>query len=96
MRLLGLNIRSADFSSPSALSPSPYHAVFVSMSSLDEIEAAAESLSPERKQELLLFLAARIRASGARPPAPRKFCREQVGLWIAEDEADMKRFPEGR
>lgn len=62
------------------------------MSTLAEIEAAAEALPPEQKQELLLFLAARLRAQGARLPEPRKFSREQMAGWIAEDEADLQRF----
>jgi hypothetical protein len=37
------------------------------MSTLAEIEAAAEALSAEEKQELLRFLATRLR--GQRPPA---------------------------
>lgn len=65
------------------------------MSSLAEIEAAADALPPEEKQQLLLFLAARLRAQGARMPEPRKFSREQMASWIAEDEADMRRFQEG-
>jgi len=35
------------------------------MSTLTEIETAADALSAEQKQELFLFLAARLRASGA-------------------------------
>jgi hypothetical protein len=66
------------------------------MSTLAEIEAAAESLSPEQKQELLLFLATRLRAQGIRAPAPRKFSREQMNAWIKEDEADMNGFREGK
>jgi hypothetical protein len=66
------------------------------MSNLAEIEAAADALPPEQKQELLLFLAARLRAQGARMPEPRKFSREQVTAWIAQDEADMQRFREGK
>jgi hypothetical protein len=65
------------------------------MSTLAEIEAAAEALSAEQKQELLLFLAARLRATGPGLPEPRKFSREQVETWIAEDENDMRRFREG-
>lgn len=65
------------------------------MSSLAEIEAAADALPPEEKQQLLLFLAARLRAQGAGMPEPRKFSREQMASWIAEDEADMRRFQEG-
>jgi len=34
------------------------------MSTLKEIEAAADALPPAQKQELLLFLAARLRAQG--------------------------------
>ena len=66
------------------------------MSTLAEIEAATEALTAEQKQELLLFLAARLRAGGAKLPPPRKFSREQMTAWIAEDEADMRRFREGR
>ena len=65
------------------------------MSTLAEIEAAVEALSPEQKQELILFLVARLRADGAKLPPPRKFSREQMGAWIAEDEADMERFRRG-
>ena len=65
------------------------------MSNLAEIEAAADALPPEEKQELMLFLAARLRAQGAQMPQPRKFSREQTAGWIAEDEADMQRFREG-
>ncbi len=65
------------------------------MSTLAEIEAAADALAPEQKQELLLFLAARLRAQGAKPPEPRRFSREQIGRWVAQDEVDMQRFREG-
>ncbi len=66
------------------------------MSTLAQIEAAAEQLPPEQKQELLLFLATRLRSERAALPEPRKFSREQMAAWIAEDEADMRRFREGR
>jgi hypothetical protein len=68
----------------------------VGVSKLEEIEAAAEALPPEEKQQLLLFLAARLRTEGARMPEPRKFPREQMAGWIAEDEADLRRFREGK
>ena len=64
------------------------------MSTLPEIEIAAAALPPEQKQELMLFLAARLRAEGAKLPAPRQFSREEIAGWIAEDEADMQRFRE--
>jgi hypothetical protein len=62
------------------------------MSKLAEIEQAADSLPPEQKQELMLFLAARLRAGGARMPEPRKYSREQIQTWLAEDEAELRRF----
>ena len=65
------------------------------MSTLTEIETAADALPAEEKQQLLLFLAARLRAPGARPPEPRKFSKEQMAAWIAEDEDDMRRLREG-
>ncbi|MFN0133732.1 MAG: hypothetical protein ACKVW3_14535 [Phycisphaerales bacterium] len=65
------------------------------MSTLREIEAAADALPPAQKQELLLFLAARLRAEAGQLPAPRKFSRERMNAWIAEDDADMKRVRGG-
>jgi hypothetical protein len=66
------------------------------VSKLDEIEAAVEGLALEEKQELMLFLATRMRAQGAHMPEPRKFSRDQMAGWIAEDEADMRRFQQGQ
>ena len=63
-----------------------------SMSTLAEIEAAADALAAAEKQELLLFLAARLRGESGPLPAPRKFPREQLDAWIAEDDADMQRL----
>ena len=65
------------------------------MSTLAEIEAATDSLPPEQRQELFLFLAARMRGAGEVPP-PRDFSREQMEAWIADDEEGMRRFREGR
>jgi hypothetical protein len=64
------------------------------MTTLVDIETAADALSPEQKEELLLFLAVRLRAQRARLPEPRQFSREQIAVWIAEDEAEMQRFSE--
>lgn len=65
------------------------------MTTLAEIEAAADALSADQKQQLLLFLASRLRAQGIPLPPPRKFSRDQITDWIAQDEADMRRFREG-
>jgi len=69
-----------------------YHA---EMSTLTEIEEAAAKLSPEQKRELLLFLAARLRADGATIPPPLKYSREEMDSWIARDEVDMEEFRRG-
>ena len=63
------------------------------MSTLPEIEAAADALPEEQKQELFLFLAARLRGAGKLPP-PRSFTREQIEAWIADDEEQMRRLRE--
>lgn len=63
------------------------------MSTLAEIEAAVDSLPSEQKQELFLFLAARLRGAG-QLPTPREFSREQIEAWIADDEEGMRRFRE--
>jgi len=65
------------------------------MSTLMEIEAAADRLPAEEKQELILFLAARLRAAGAELPPPRSFSKEQIEQWIAEDEEGYRRFVAG-
>ena len=69
---------------------------FPVMSTLAEIEVAADRLLPEEKQELLLFLATRLRAQRETLPEPRKFSKEEMEGWIAEDEADMRRLREGK
>lgn len=66
------------------------------MSTLVEIEQAAAALPPEQKQELMLFLGARLRAERAQLPEPRQFSREKIQSWISEDEADLQRFREGK
>jgi len=64
----------------------------LSMSRLTDIESAIDGLGPDDQQHLLLFLAARLRAHGGRLPAPRRFPPDQMKAWVAEDEADMRRF----
>ena len=58
------------------------------MSTLAEIEAAAAKLPSEEKQELLLFLAVRLRGERGAMPEPRKFTKDEMEAWIAEDEAE--------
>lgn len=63
---------------------------------LADIERAADALPPEQKQELILFLAARLRPSGARTAVPRIYSPEELAAMIAEDEADMESFRRGQ
>lgn len=62
------------------------------MSTLTEIETAADTLPAEQQQELLLFLATRLHAANGALPPPRDIPREQLDRWIAEDEAGHQRF----
>jgi len=62
------------------------------MTKLAEIEAAADALPQEEKQELLRFLAMRLHAGREELPPPREFMREQLDKWIAEDEAGYRDF----
>ena len=62
------------------------------MSTLIEIETAADALPVEQKEQLLLFLASRLRAAGAELPEPRQFSTDEIAGWIAEDEADMQQI----
>jgi len=65
------------------------------MSALTEIEIAADSLSPEEKEELLRFLAMRLRKE--RPqPAARIYSDEEVASMLAGDEADGERLRQSR
>jgi transposase len=59
-------------------------------------EVLTRTIGRVSKVGLMLFLAARLRAQGARMPEARTFSREQMAGWIAEDEADMLRFREGQ
>ncbi len=62
------------------------------VSTLAEIETAADALSAIEKQQLMLYLAARLQAQGAPLPDTPEFAREKLGDWMAEDEAAMRRF----
>jgi hypothetical protein len=64
------------------------------MSTLAEIETAADSLPVEQKEELLRFLAMRLRKERSLPK-PRIYSEEELATMIAEDEADGERFRRG-
>ena len=62
------------------------------MSTLAEIETAIDGLPVNQKQELMLFLATRLRAGRSEMPPLRQFTMAQMQSWIAEDEAEMEDF----
>ncbi len=65
------------------------------MSTHAEIETAADALPSAEKEELLRFLARRLRKARARPQ-PRIDSDEKLAAMIAEDEAGGERFRQGR
>ena len=65
------------------------------MSSLAEIESAADSLSNEEKEKLLRFLALRLRKERA-ALKPRVYSEEELSTMVAEDDADGERFRQAR
>jgi hypothetical protein len=70
-------------------------AIFPHVSTVQEIEAAADLLPVEQKEELLRFLAMRLRKERAQPQ-PRIYSSEELAAMLAEDEADGERFRQGR
>jgi len=64
------------------------------MSTLVEIENAADSLSSEEKEELLRFLAMRLRGNRSLPK-PRIYSDEELSIMLAEDKADGELFRQG-
>lgn len=61
------------------------------MSTLAEIEDAADSLSDEEKEALLRFLAMRLRKERALQE-PRVYTDGELAAMLAEDEADGERL----
>ncbi|MBV9657694.1 MAG: hypothetical protein JO295_06250 [Verrucomicrobia bacterium] len=61
------------------------------MSTLAEIEAAADALPSKEKEALLRFLAIRLRKERILPPT-RLYSDEEVAAMLAEDEADGERL----
>jgi hypothetical protein len=65
------------------------------MSTLAEIETAADALSTEEKEELLRFLAMRLRKERTLPK-PRIYSEDELAAMMAEDESDGREFRQGR
>lgn len=63
------------------------------MTTLREIESAAERLPLPEKEALLKHLAHSLREQRmGTPPLPRVFPTQEIQNWVAEDEADMARL----
>jgi len=57
------------------------------VNTLAEIEAAVESLPPDKKEELLRFIAARLRDEPAAPPRTLELSRSKRGFPISKGRA---------
>ncbi len=67
----------------------------VFMSSLLEIEEAADVLPIEEKKELVAFLLARLRVAGDELPPVRDIPKSTIDKWGADDEEGYKKFLAG-
>ena len=62
------------------------------MSSLLEIEEAADVLPVDQKKELVAFLLTRLRGVGDELPPVRDIPKETIEAWVADDEEGYKKF----
>jgi hypothetical protein len=65
------------------------------MSSLLEIEEAADVLPIEEKKELVAFLLTRLRGAGDELPHVRDIPKEIIDRWVADDEEGYRKFLAG-
>ena len=67
------------------------------MSTLTEIEQAADVLPSDQKRKLAWFLLTRLRAEvDSYLPPVRDISKEQIEKWIAQDDADYSNFLAGK
>jgi hypothetical protein len=64
----------------------------IAMSSLLEIEEAADVLPVEKKKELLAFLLTRLRGGGDELPPVRDIPKSTIDKWVADDEEGYRKF----
>ncbi len=65
------------------------------VSSLLEIEQAADVLPIEQKKELVAFLLTRLRVENDELPPVRDIPKETIDAWVADDEEGYKKFLAG-
>lgn len=68
---------------------------FRRMSTLAEIEQAAEVLPLDQRQKLVAFLLTGLRKEGAPLPPPRDIPKATIEKWVAEDEEGFRKFKAG-
>ena len=67
------------------------------MSTLDEIEQAADVLPPDQKRKLAWFLLTRLGAEGDEEMPPvRDIPKDEIEKWIADDQAGYQEFLAGK
>jgi hypothetical protein len=67
------------------------------MSTLAELEKAADILPPDQKRQLAWFLLTRLRAEADMElPPVRDIPKEQIEKWVAADEAGYQDFLAGK
>jgi hypothetical protein len=65
------------------------------VSSLLEIEQAADVLPIEQKKELVAFLLTRLRGENEDLPPVRDIPKETIDAWVADDEEGYRKFLAG-
>jgi hypothetical protein len=65
------------------------------VSSLLEIEQAADVLPIEQKKELVAFLLTRLRGEKEDLPPVRDIPKETIDAWVADDEEGYRKFLAG-
>ena len=78
-----------------SLTPPKHRSILLRVSTVQEIEEAADLLPVEQKEELLRFLAVRLRKE-RKQSQPRIYSNQEVATMLAEDEADGERFRKGQ
>jgi hypothetical protein len=65
------------------------------VSSLWEIERAADVLPADQKKELVAFLLTRLRGAEGDLPPVREIPKETIDAWVADDEKGYQKFRAG-
>ena len=68
---------------------------YIRMSSLLEIEEAADVLPIEEKKELVAFLLTRLRGGGDELLPVRDIPKATIDKWVADDEEGYRKFLAG-